>query len=71
MFLVLFRLLLVALVFLRSSSLGDAEHVGDGVEEVVEPVPAIDIECKVTNGIFSGTVIPKKIFRFLSMLPAK
>ena len=41
---VLFRLLFVALVFLGSSSLGDAEHVGDGVEEVVEPVPARDID---------------------------
>merc|ERR1719445_244785 len=37
---VLFRLLFVALVILGSSSLGDAEHVGDGVEEVVEAVPA-------------------------------
>ena len=36
------RLLFVALVFLGSGSLGDAEHVGDGVEEVVEPVPAKD-----------------------------
>ena len=40
MFLVL--RLLVALVLVGLSSLGDAEHVGDGVEEVVEPVPAKD-----------------------------
>merc|ERR1711884_677804 len=34
------RLLVIDLVFLGSSSLSDAEHVGDGVEEVVEAVPA-------------------------------